>query len=219
MSNRRVFLMVGAGLLMGQGGVALAASPAASPAAPATQTTALPRNSMYQLQVGLTDQDGHAVRWEDSAGPAGGATPQRGPRIVSMFYSNCDMVCPMLFEAIRVIEGKLPEPQRKRLQVGLITLDPARDNVATLKKTAAQRGGDPERWHLYRTNAADVRKVAGVLGVQYRRLSSGEFNHSTPIILLDGQGVELARTENIAKPDAGFIKAVQKATMAGAGGV
>jgi len=57
-----------------------------------------------------------------------------------------------------------------------------------------------------------------VLGVQYRRLSSGEFNHSTPIILLDGQGVELARTENIAKPDAAFIKAVQKATQAGVGG-
>ena len=212
MTDRRVFLALGWGLVFGPVGAAMAATP--TPPAPA----ALPRNSVYQLQVGLTDQDGHAVRWENSANPPSGNGPQSGPRIVSMFYSNCDMVCPMLFEAIRVIENDLPEPARKRLQIGLITLDPARDNVATLKKTAAQRGGDPARWHLYRTNAADVRKVAGVLGVQYRRLSSGEFNHSTPIILLDGQGVELARTENIAKPDVAFIKAVQKATLANVGG-
>jgi protein SCO1/2 len=175
---------------------------------------AWPPRSVYRLDAPLTDQDGHALRWQD--GVASAAAGQ--PRIVSMFYTRCDMVCPMLFEAIRGIEGGLPADARARLQVGLVSLDPARDDVAALKATAAQRGGDPARWRLYRAKDADVRKIAGVLGVRYRRLSSGEFNHSTPIILLDGQGVELARTENIAKPDAAFIKAVQKATQAGAGG-
>jgi protein SCO1 len=175
---------------------------AASPAAAAE----LPRNSVYQLDVALTDQDGRASYWRDAANPTG------GPRIVSVFYSRCDYVCPMVFEAVKNIEAGLPPEARQRLQVGLITLDPARDDVAALKKTAEQRAGDPARWRLYRTPAADTRKLASVLGVQYRRLSNGEFNHSTLIILLDAQGVELARTENIAKTDPVFLKAVIKAS-------
>jgi protein SCO1 len=53
-----------------------------------------------------------------------------------------------------------------------------------------------------------------MLGVQYRQLDNGEFNHATFVILLDSQGVELARTDQIAKLDAGFLKAVLKATEA-----
>ncbi len=178
----------------------------AIPAASAAASADLPRSSVYQLDVGLTDQDGQASRWRDGVNPVG------GPRIVGMFYSRCDYVCPMLFEAVKNIEASLPAPARDRMQVGLITLDPARDDTAALKKTALQRAGDPARWHLYRTQAADVRKLAGVLGVQYRQLSNGEFNHSTLMILLDSQGVELARTEQIAKIDPIFVKAVIKAS-------
>jgi protein SCO1 len=172
----------------------------------AAVSTEPPRNSVYQLEVMLTDQDGRSARWSDAA------SQSAGPRIVSMFYSRCDYVCPMLFEAIKQIEAQLPAAQRQRLQVGLITLDPARDDVMALQKTANQRAGAPERWRLYRPQSADVRKLAGMLGVQYRRLSNGEFNHSTVMILLDAQGVELARTNQIAQPDPRFVQAVRKAT-------
>lgn len=168
----------------------------------------LPRNSVYQVDVSLTDQDGRNSQWSDAA------RQSQGPRIVSMFYSRCDYVCPMLFEAIKRVEAQLPVQARQRLQVGLVTLDPARDDVPALKKTAAQRAGDEARWRLYRTQPSDVRKIAGVLGVQFRQLSNGEFNHSTLMILLDAQGVELARTDDIAKLDPAFIKAVQVATAA-----
>jgi protein SCO1/2 len=131
-----------------------------------------------------------------------------------MFYTNCDYVCPMLFEAIKNVEAQLPADARNRLQIGLITVDPARDDVLALKKIAVQRAGDSARWRLYRTHTADVRKIAGILGVQYRALSNGEFNHSTVMILLDRQGVELERTDNIAKPDPNFLKAVLKAAAA-----
>lgn len=174
----------------------------------AAATDELPHNSVYKLDVGVTDQEGQTTQWRDAANASS------GPRIVSMFYTRCDYVCPMLFEAIRNIELQLPPVQRQRLQVGLITLDPARDDVAALKKTASQRGGDTARWRLYRTQPKDVRKLAGVLGVQFRQLKNGEFNHSTLIVLLDPQGVELARTDNITKPDANFIKAALKATEA-----
>ena len=165
----------------------------------------LPRNSLYQLNVPLTDQDGKRSNWHDGV---------PGPRIVSMFYTRCEYVCPMLFEAIRSVESNLPTDARQQLRVGLVTLDPARDDVIALKKTADQRAGDPTRWRVYRTEDADVRKLAGLLGIQYRRMSDGEFNHSTVMILLDASGVELARSTNIAKADPDFLKAVLKATQA-----
>lgn len=169
-------------------------------------TVELPRNSVYQLDIKITDQEGKKTHWRDAANSSS------GPRIVSMFYTHCDYVCPMLFEAIRNIELQLPPVQRQRLQVGLITLDPTRDDVLSLQKTEAKRAGDAARWRLYRTEPKDVRKLAGVLGVQFRQLKNGEFNHSTLIILLDSQGVELARTDSIAKIDIKFLQAVDKAT-------
>ena len=169
--------------------------------------TDLPGNSVYQLKVPLVDQDAHKTRWDEAP---------KGPRIVSMFYSNCDFVCPMLFEAIKIVEAGLPAQSRQRLSVGLVSLDPQRDTPAVLKKAASQRSVDEARWRLYRANAADVRKLAGTLGIQYRQLTGGDFNHSTVLILLDGQGRIFARTEKISAVDPAFMKAVLASTAAGA---
>jgi protein SCO1 len=166
---------------------------------------AVPRDSVYQLNAILTDQNGSKSQWADAP---------KSVRIVSMFYSNCDYVCPLLFEAIKRAEATLPADQRAHLSVGLVSLDPVRDTPAALKRAAAQRDVDEVRWHLYRAAPADVRKIAALLGVQYRQLSSGEFNHSTVMILLDAQGRVLARTEKISGPDPAFLEALRKALAA-----
>ncbi len=182
----------------------LTAHAAAHAAANAAQAD-LPGNSVYQLKVPLVDQDAHKTRWDEAP---------KGPRIVSMFYSNCEFVCPMLFEAIKIVEAGLPAESRQRLSVGLVSLDPQRDSPAVLKKTATQRSVDEARWRLYRADAADVRKLAATLGIQYRQLSGGEFNHSTVLILLDSQGRIVARTEKISAVDPAFMKAVVALTAA-----
>ena len=164
-----------------------------------------PGNSVYQLKIHLVDQDARKSRWDEAP---------KGPRIVSMFYSNCDFVCPMLFEAIKIVEAGLPAESRQRLSVGLVSLDPQRDSPAVLKKAASQRSVDEARWRLYRADAADVRKLAATLGIQYRQLTGGEFNHSTVLILLDAQGRVMARTEKISAVDPAFMKAVMALTAA-----
>jgi protein SCO1 len=166
---------------------------------------AMPSDSVYQLNAALTDQNGSKSQWADAP---------KGPRIVSMFYSNCDYVCPLLFEAIRNVEAALPPEQRARLSVGLLSLDPERDTPAVLKKIAIQHDVDQTRWRVYRAKPADVRKIAALLNVQYRKLSSGEFNHSTVMVLLDWQGRVIARTEKISGTDTAFLEAVRKATLA-----
>ena len=57
--------------------------------------------------------------------------------------------------------------------------------------------------------------IAGVLGIRYRALADGEFNHTSALVLLDAHGRELARTEKLGgTPDPAFIAAVRKATSA-----
>lgn len=174
---------------------------------------ALPSDSVYQLNAELIDQNGIKTHWADALNTAH-AGARAGPRIVSMFYSHCDYVCPLLFEAIKQVEAALPPEQRAHLSVGLVSLDPERDTPAALKKIAAQHDVDQTRWRLYRAKPADVRKIAALLNVQYRKLSSGEFNHSTVMVLLDAQGRVLARTEKISGTDTVFLEAVRKAMAA-----
>lgn len=211
MMNRKLFIR-----LIGLAGTAPAwlAAPAAANAdvKPGSNAkanpaqTEFPGNSVYQLKIPLVDQDARKTRWDEAP---------KGPRIVSMFYSSCDFVCPMLFEAIKIVEAGLPPESRQRLSVGLVSLDPQRDTPAVLKKTASQRSIDETRWRLYRADAADVRTLAATLGIQYRQLTGGEFNHSTVLVLLDAQGRVMARTEKISAVDPVFMKAVLTLTAAG----
>jgi protein SCO1/2 len=81
-----------------------------------------------------------------------------------------------------------------------------------LSALATQRKLDRTRWTLATTDAAGVRRTAAVLGVRYRQLGNGEFNHSSQLILLDREGRVLARTERlgpVADPD--FVAKVKAA--------
>jgi protein SCO1/2 len=159
--------------------------------------TALPGNSVYQLPATLTDQDGRDFDLPSLRG---------GPVIASMFYTSCDMVCPMIFETARLTLEQL-HAKGKHVRMLMVSFDPARDTVDVLKKTAQQRSCD-SHWTLARADEQTVRKIAAVLGVQYRKLSNGEYNHSSQLILLDGDGRIAARTGKLGRADAAFVKKV-----------
>jgi protein SCO1 len=184
---------------------ALACAPLATRAAqPAAQAAATPGNSVYQLHAPLIDQDGRAFDLESLRGT---------PVLVSMFYSSCQMVCPMVFETIHSTLKALPPAERADMKVVMISFDPARDTVAVLKKTAAVRDCDAQ-WTLARGDENTSRKMAAALNIQYRRLSDGEFNHSTIISLLDREGRIAARTGKLGTVDTALVKAVREAHLA-----
>ena len=94
-------------------------------------------------------------------------------------------------------------------------MDPKRDNPAALSRVATRRKLDLKRWALLRPQSADVRSIAGVLGIRYRELADGEFNHTSALVLLDAEGRILARTEQLGSvPDPQFVAAVRKALAA-----
>lgn len=174
--------------------LAFAGGPAATP---------LPPESVYHLELPLTDQDGHTANWRSLRGK---------PRVVSMFYTSCRYICPLIVDSGKAIEHQLSASDRARIGIVLISMDPARDNPTALRKVFDKRGLDASRWMLASPPAADVRGVAGLLGIRYRQLADGEFNHGSALVLLDAEGRIIARTEQVGStPDPEFIAAVRKA--------
>lgn len=184
---------IAATLLLGFAGLAGAAQPAPP----------LPGDSIYQLPLPLTDSQGQTRDWRTLRGK---------PRLVSMFYTSCQYICPLIIESGKAVERQLSPDQQKRLGVLLVSMDPARDTPPALKKVVDQRKLDLARWTLAAPPEDDVRSVAAVLGIRYRQLADGEFNHSSMLILVDANGRILARTEKIgSQPDPEFVAAVRKA--------
>jgi protein SCO1/2 len=181
------------------------ALPASATDAPAAPTAALPATSLYQLPATLNNQDGKPFKLRDLRGH---------PVVVSMFYNSCEFVCPMLIDTMRQTLQALDPDTRDRLSMLLITFDPARDDLKALKKVARQRELDPAHWTVARTDAASVRKIAATLDIQYRRLESGEYNHTTVLVLLDGDGRVLGRTGKIGAVDPEFVKLIKDAVGA-----
>ncbi len=167
---------------------------------PAARAQALPGDSIYRLNPALVDQDGH---------PFPLASTRGGPVLISMFYSSCEMVCPVLFETIAQTVKTLPAAGAQRVKIVMVSFDPERDTVAVLKETADKHSCD-KRWSLVRGTDADVRQIAAVLGVQYRRLPSGEFNHSSTIFLLDGEGRIVKRSGMLGTVDPALVQALRE---------
>jgi protein SCO1/2 len=166
----------------------------------------LPADSVYQVDAVLTRAGGGPVAWRSLRGM---------PRVVTMFYSSCRAVCPMIVESARAVQRGLPEQDRARVGFVLVTMDPARDTPETLAKVQRERHLDLTSWTLIQPAAADVRSLAAILGVRYRALADGEFNHTTTLVLLDAEGRVLARTEKIgAAGDPEFVDAARAAAAA-----
>lgn len=170
-------------------------------AAPASAP--LPKDSVYQLPLQLTDQHGKSWNWSARRGK---------PQVVAMFYTTCQYICPLIIDSGKAVEHALTPAERGRIGILLISMDPARDTPAALMSVVEKRALDSARWTLASPKASEVRSVAGVLGVRYRQLADGEFNHTSALVLLDADGRVLARTEQVgSKVDPEFVAAVRKA--------
>ena len=173
---------------------------ASAPAAPAAAP--LPRDSVYQLPLPLTDQHGKKWDWRSHRGQ---------PQVVAMFYTSCQYMCPLIVDSGKAVEHGLTPAERAKLGIMLISMDPQRDTPAALMAIATKRKLDSRRWALASPRASDVRSVAGMLGVRYRQLANGDFNHTSALLLLDRDGRIVARTEQVGSvPDPAFIAVVRR---------
>lgn len=170
------------------------------------QPAPLPSDSVYRLEAPLTDQSGRRLTLAARRGT---------PQLVVMFYTSCKFICPTIIDTVLDLDRKLTPAERQRFGVLLISLDAQRDDPGALKALADKRGLDLARWTLAQPRPADVRAIAGVLGVRYRLLADGEFNHTGVLVLLDADGRIVARSDKTSGAvDPPFMQGVRSALVA-----
>jgi protein SCO1/2 len=66
----------------------------------------LPSDSIYQLDVALTDQAGHSAPLAARRGT---------PQLVTMFYTSCTMVCPLIIDTLKTTRKAAGAPAGRQL--------------------------------------------------------------------------------------------------------
>ena len=89
---------------------------------------AIPGESIFQLPLELTLADGTRMPMAELRGK---------PLLVTMFYTSCNGVCPLLAFSMRRTVAALPPGQRDTLQVLMVSFDPKRDSP----RSEERRGG------------------------------------------------------------------------------
>jgi protein SCO1/2 len=157
----------------------------------------LPGNSVYHLPMHLTLQDGSSTSLVALRGQ---------PVLITMFYSSCEGVCPLLAFAMRRVVAAVPDVKRNRLRMLMVSFDPERDTPEKLAEFARLHNIDDPHWLLARASPDEVRDLAAVLGIRYRALENGVFSHSAVITLLDADGVIRAHTAELQALDSDFMQ-------------
>lgn len=138
-----------------------------------------PDRSLYQLESAWTSDVGRKVRL---------AVLQGKPQVVAMMFTSCEFACPLIVNDMKRIEAALPESVRTNTGFLLVSFDTERDTPEKLQAFRTRMGLATERWTLVRGETDDVRELAALLGVNYRKDARGQYAHSNLISLLNANG-------------------------------
>jgi protein SCO1/2 len=135
--------------------------------------------SLFQLDSVWTSDAGHRVKLGVFRGR---------PQVVAMFFASCQFTCPLTVSDMQRIEAALPENLRTNTDFLLVSFDSERDTPTALKSYRAKRELSNQNWTLLRGEPDDVRELAALLGVIYRKDANGDFAHSNVITVLNAEG-------------------------------
>lgn len=136
------------------------------------------------------------------------------PLLVALFFTTCEYACPVLVHDLKRIEEALPAEQRREVDFLLVSLDPERDTPEVLRAYRATKGLGKDHWTLLTGGAEDVRELAALLGVNYKRDARGQFAHSNLITLLNRDGEVAYRLAGLGQEPGGLLQAVAAAVAA-----
>lgn len=141
--------------------------------------TKLTDRSIYQLDASWTTDAGQPFKLAELLGR---------PVVLAMFFTSCGYACPRIVNDMTQIEQSLSSAARDQTVFVLASFDDERDTVATLRAYREQHELAAKQWVLLRGAPGDIRELAAVLGVKYKKDAAGMFSHSNLITILNGEG-------------------------------
>jgi cytochrome oxidase Cu insertion factor (SCO1/SenC/PrrC family) len=132
----------------------------------------------------LTERSGMTVTDKDLRGQVW---------VASFVFTRCTGPCPAVSGTVATLQRDLKDEPGVKFVT--FTVDPARDDLASLREYAKIKGADPERW-LFLTGEEET--VHRILREQFKQAAEhkgadaqpgDEFEHSTLLALVDKKGV------------------------------
>lgn len=130
----------------------------------------------------LTTQDGTTLRWADLRGKV---------VLVSFVFTTCNGTCPATTHRLGRVADKLQDAglfKKDRVRLVSITLDPARDKPAVLRRYMRLYDADPAHWTFLTGPDAKVGKVIAAWGMWVRPAANGQLDHPSRVFLVDARG-------------------------------
>lgn len=121
------------------------------------------------------------------------------PTLLIMAYTSCQHTCPMIISKTQKIWDQVPKSEKNKVQLILVSFDPKGDTPENLKKYKNKRKLGDE-WTFLTGDTSKVRKLAAVLGINYKPDGKGDFSHSNVISLIDKNGVVVDQITNLGMP-------------------
>jgi protein SCO1 len=148
--------------------------------------------------------------WESDAGTKLRFSDLQGhPQVVSLFYSDCHITCPLTLISMKQVEAALPPELRSQVGFLLITFIPQYDSARVLHRF---RGIEnlSDRWTLLRGSKKSTRMLADLLGFSFS-VESYRLNHAPQIAVLDAKGRIVFRQNNLYGSPKALVDAVRSA--------
>jgi protein SCO1/2 len=158
--------------------------------------------SVYRLQGAWTQDNGKPLRLDELRGEV---------QVMTFFYTTCTGSCPITVKALQMFSRGEKSAGNARARYLLITVDPAQDTLAVLRKYRRNMHLEKDAWRLLRGKDSDVRKLAALLGFNYEQIDSGEFMHSNLITVLDTRGQIVHQQSGAAGDTEALRSAIQRA--------
>ena len=155
--------------------------------------------SLYQLESEWTSDVNRRIRL---------GVLQGRIQVLAMFFTHCEYACPLIVRDLKAIQASLPEDLRTRVDFVLVSLDPERDTANALHEYRRKNHLGNDHWTLLTARADDVRELAALIGINYRKDARGQFAHSNLITVLNTEGEIAFQQAGLNRPPEETVAAI-----------
>jgi protein SCO1/2 len=132
------------------------------------------------------------------------------PQVLALFFSNCEYACPIIVHDLKSIRDTLPVSIRDSVDFLLVSLDSQRDTPDVLAEYRKRQRLEMAHWTLLTGREEDVRELAALLGVIYRKDARGQFSHSNVLFVLNQEGEIVHRQVGLNQNPTETVKVLER---------
>jgi protein SCO1 len=144
----------------------------------AGKDTSLPRIGPAP-EFTLTNQNGNRLSLEELQGKV---------VVVTFIFASCTDACPLLTAKMAMLQSRLGRDLGPEIFFVSVTVDPERDTPEVLKRYASAHGAELAGWAFLTGTPAEIRDVTRRYGVAYKKMPSGNVDHTFLTSLVDRRG-------------------------------